>query len=90
MPLLLGCPSRKEVEAEVWLQSGIPAEICEREPELKKVGIYRKLSNGKFEVLSYCTLTVEAPIVPAVQGYVTIHGKKFKKFLDELLPEVQE
>lgn len=93
MLLLPGCPTlptRKEVEGEVWLQSGIPAELCAKEPLLWKQGIYRKLDDGKYEFISYCTLTTVDPITPVVQNYISFNARKFNAYLDALLPEVAQ
>jgi len=36
------------------LNGGIPEETCEKYPELKDSGLYRKLNNGQVEFISYC------------------------------------
>ena len=49
------CVTRKKVNAYLWLNnSPIPQEICEREPDLKDYGLYRKLNGGGFEFVSFC------------------------------------
>jgi hypothetical protein len=63
----------------VWLQDGIPEEICARVPEVTKYGIYRKLNSGKEEYIPYCA--------PEIKSYINFNDKKFNEILDELLPE---
>lgn len=87
--LLQGCISRKQVMAEVWLMSQIPADICAAEPRLSKVGTYRRLNddvcrehNKKipcYEVISYCKTEIT--------NSVRFNGTKFKELLDANLPE---
>lgn len=80
--LLCGCQTvtRKQVDAAVWLNNApIPTEICDREPQLKQYGFYRKLDDGKFEFMSFCK--------PGAEKWVGIYGPDFYKFLDALLPE---
>lgn len=83
-----GCPTRKEVDAELWLNTGIPPELCDSQPLLKTTGIYRKLDSGKTEFISYCTETPDATGAPhpALENYTTINTQKFKSFLDVILP----
>jgi hypothetical protein len=39
----------------LWLNNTpIPQDICEREPILKDYGLYRRLSTGNFEFISFC------------------------------------
>lgn len=78
---LPGCKSytRAEVKAEIFLNSGIPAKICQDYPEVAKSGIYRKLNDGNFEFLSYCH--------PEIVKYYSLYGPKFEEVLDALLPE---
>ena len=67
--LMLSCVSRKDVEAVLFLHDQIPAETCDRSPELRRIGIYRKVTctpqlvdagickpgdKEKTEFLSYC------------------------------------
>ena len=91
MLLLQGCPSRAEIDAEIWLNSGITPDVCAKYPELKQFGIYRKLDTGKYEFISYCTTVPDANgnQVNAVQQYLSVNAQKFNKFLDELLPKPQ-
>jgi hypothetical protein len=49
----------------------IPKEICDREPELKNIGVYRKLNNGKYELVSFCA--------PEFSEYLTMWKGDFEK-----------
>lgn len=73
-PLLLialscsGCPSRQEIEAALWLNNGLPADLCEIDKPMEerselaqrlwRRGMYRELNTGKKEFLSYCHPTM--------------------------------
>ncbi len=74
-----GCITRPEVNAEIWLHTGLPADICALRADISTYGIYRQLNDGQYEFLSYCK--------PEVVDYVLVNGVKFKAILDELLPE---
>lgn len=91
MVAVSGCPSRKEVDAELWLNTGLSPELCAKEPELQKYGLYRRLDTGKYEFISYCTQVQDASGKPvnAAQGYTSINTKKLKSLLDDLLPAQQ-
>ena len=82
--------TRKEINAEIWLNTGIPQEICDRNPEIKtgQYGQYRKLDSGNYEFISYCAQVPDAngQLHPAVQNYISILTTEFKSFLDALLP----
>lgn len=89
LPMLAGCPNRKQVLAEVWQNSGLPSDLCEKAPELKQYGIFRKLDSGKYEFLSYCTQgqDKDGKPFPLVQNYIGMLTQKFQSLLDALLPE---
>ena len=82
-PLLQACPKRQEIEAEIWINSGIPAQHCT--PEVAKRGIYRRLNDdacrekgkppGCAEFISYCT--------PEVTNYIAFNKDKLRELLDE-------
>lgn len=38
---IMGCVTREQVQADIYLNSGIPADVCARYPEIKKYGMYR-------------------------------------------------
>lgn len=63
----------------MWLNNGpIPADICEREPDLKLRGFYRRLNSGKLEFISFCN--------PIANDLLGIHKTDLEKILDALLP----
>lgn len=63
--------------AEVWLESGIPAELCT--PAVASRGVYRQLNSGKVEFISYCN--------EAILDSVRFNGSKFYQILNAELPE---
>lgn len=52
----------------VFLHDQIPEELCS--DRLKEFGLYRRLSNGDYEVLSYCS--------KEIKNYLAIHGHEFE------------
>lgn len=84
---LQGCLNRQQILAEVWLESGIPAESCT--PEVAKSGVYRRLNDdicqraGKkvpcYEFISYCNSNI--------RNSVRFNGTKFYEILDAQLPK---
>jgi hypothetical protein len=53
--LCQGCISRQRLKTYLWLNNTpLPKDICEREPELKEYGFYRKLNDGTFEFVTFC------------------------------------
>ena len=82
LPLLIflsGCPTRQEIKANMWLNSGLPKELCDKLPELKAYGMYRKLNNGTYELQAYCN--------PQAQNYFSVHKDTLEKMLDAYLPK---
>lgn len=70
--ILSGCVSRQEVEGNLWLSDRIPQSLCDKNPQLKSLGVYRvvKCTNRKVvgcengepdyeEVISYCAKRIE-------------------------------
>lgn len=85
---LTGCITRKEVLAQVWLHGAIPEELCNKYPELKQYGIFRRLNddqNGKpqWEFLPYC----EKDGIKYVERYLGFNSEKFYEILNAELPE---
>jgi len=73
-------PSRAEIQAHIFLNnSPLPQEICDREPELRNYGLYRRLNDGKFEFLSFCS--VEA------NKYLSMHETEYQKLLEKYVPQ---
>lgn len=65
--------------AEIWLNSGLPQDLCTKYPELTNYGFYRALNDGKYELLSYCNGNAEK--------YISMQKDKFNEILDATLPE---
>lgn len=73
-------PSRARINATIWLSNiPLPKEVCDRSPELRDRGFYRRLDNGKFEFVSFCS--------PVAKEWVSIPKKDFLKLLDEYVPK---
>lgn len=69
--------TRAEVEATLWLNnSPIPAEICAREPALRKYGFYRKLDSGQMEFVSFCKLEA--------RKWIAIYDADLQRLLERL------
>ena len=77
-----GCITRQEIDAHIWLQSGIPATVCQASPKIAKSGIYRKLNNGKYEFISYCS--------PLIRHYLSIKDSEYEELLEKLLKKKKE
>lgn len=83
---LSSCISREEVEAVIWLnnfndESNSMAGVCERNPEIKQYGFYRKLNSGKLEFVSICNQTAI--------NYLGVQKDDFNRLLDKALPKQQ-
>lgn len=78
------CPNRKQIRASLWTVWPIPSSICEKAPELKPYGLYRKLNSGKWEFIPYCGL-VDAP--RENHEFFAIYDDDLEKLLDGTLPE---
>lgn len=87
----------KKVDADVWLHEPIPADVCERNPEIGNLGIYRKVNctskareqglcapgdKTYEEFISYCH--------PAVAKYVGMHKDRFKSWVDMAREKIDE
>ena len=69
--LVQACVTRQQVESEIYMNDGLPLELCERVPELRQYGIYRvvkcvdsrpECSHGEEfydELLPYCSLRIK-------------------------------
>lgn len=75
---LQGCIKRAEVEAEIWSQTGLPKELCDKIPELKQYGLFRILDGDQYELQSYCA---------EAHRYKAMHENKLNEFLKELEPK---
>ena len=70
-----GCVTRARINSNLWFGIAIPENICEREPEVKSYGIYRKLNDGSFEFVSICS--------DEYQNFFSIHKDDFERLLNE-------
>ncbi len=77
--VLLGCVSRKDVQndidANVFLIDRIPTKLCTQTPELRGLGIYRKLNNGQEEFVSFCKNEITL--------YMVFYSKDVERVLDK-------
>jgi len=64
--------------ATTWLNNGLPADVCAREPSLQNYGFYRKLNTGNYEFISFCD--------PKSQEWIAVYQDDFYKILNALLP----
>ena len=70
-----GCVTRARINAKLWYGIAIPEDICEKTPEVKSYGIFRKLNNGKFEFVSICS--------DEYQDFFSIHKDDLERLLNE-------
>lgn len=73
-----GCPSRPEIEAYVWLNNGLPPELCAKHPELRDYGFYRRLNDGKVEFIAFCD--------PLSVHWLAVYDRDYQRLLDKYLP----
>lgn len=74
---LTGCKAtRAKIDAAIWLNNApIPPEVCASEPALYQYGFYRRLNNGKFEFISFCS--------PEANKWLAMYDQDFNKLMDE-------
>ena len=77
--LMSGCVTRGEIEAAIWLNNGVPKEVCDREPILRDHGFYRRLNDGKLEFVSFCD--------PQAVDWLSMHKTDYVRLLDATLPK---
>lgn len=91
---LSGCITRKEIEANIWLNNGLDVSLCgqskatSKHPELWDYGVYRKLDSGKFELVPYCARDEMGK--PYITDFVSVHKEDLRRILDATLPENSE
>lgn len=69
------CVTRREIQAAIWLNnSPIPKEFCERDPDLKLYGFYRRLDSGKLEFMPFCN--------SKAREWVSMHKDDFNRLMD--------
>jgi len=74
--LLAACTTlTPRFKGSVFLHDQIPQELCTE--ELWELGVYRRLSNGDVELLSYCS--------KEIKNYLAVHGHEI-----ELVEEASE
>lgn len=54
--LISSCVTRKQIEAATWVNNFhvIPAELCYPGAALHRVGFFRRLDDGRFQLVSVC------------------------------------
>lgn len=74
--VLSSCVSKKEVKANLWLNNlKVLSEHCQSMPELKDIGFYRKLDDGKYEIVSVCD--------PIIKDFYSMHKDVLARLLSE-------
>lgn len=71
--------TRSEIRASLWLNNGLPKDLCEREAALWDYGFYRRLDSGQLEFIPFCS--------SEVRRYFAIHEIDLNAILDETLPD---
>jgi len=67
--------TRNRINSSLWFGIAIPEDICEKSPEVKSYGIFRKLNDGNFEFVSICS--------DEYQDYFSIHKDDLERLLNE-------
>lgn len=86
-----GCYSRKEIQANVWRNNGLPVSLCGPSKELSAYqelwdyGTYRKLDAGGYEFIPYCKRVPETG-QPYVALMYSIYATDLNLILDATLP----
>lgn len=71
-----GCISRGKIEAQIWLNNTpIPKELCDKTPELKDYGFFRRLNSGQLEFVSFCS--------PLAVQWLAMFKDDFNRLMDE-------
>ena len=74
--LLTSCVTKKEIEAALWLNTGLPKDVCEEHAEtLKRFGAYRKLDDGTYQIVSYCK--------KEIKDFYSIQKDDLKRLIDK-------
>ena len=92
MIFLMSCKTaiREEIDATIWLNnSPLPATICEREPELKNYGFYRRLNSGQLEFMSFCRPCTEG-VKDCAKFWLGIRDDDFNRLMDKYVPHPQQ
>jgi hypothetical protein len=75
--VLPSCITRQEISAAIWLNNGLPSELCQKEPELRNYGFYRKLNSGKIEFISFCSARANE--------WLSMHQGDYNRLLEKAL-----
>lgn len=62
----------------------IPQSLCDANPELSKYGLYRKLSDGTWEMIPYCGIN-SGP--RAGHSFYSVYDSDLDNLLDGTLPK---
>lgn len=69
------CVSKQEVKANLWLNNlDYFNGSCRQWPELNNVGFYRKLDDGKYEIVSVCD--------PKIKEFYSMHKDVLARMLN--------
>lgn len=85
--LSLGCISRGEIRASIWLNNASDPALCgpsralSPHPALWDRGFYRRLDAGGFDFISFCD--------PRAAQWIGIHRADLEAILNETLPREQ-
>jgi len=71
--------TREQVDAAVWLNNGLPSDLCDKEPRLKDYGFYRKLDAGGYEFKPFCDADAK--------DWVSVQRDQYNNVMDQLLPK---
>jgi hypothetical protein len=76
--LLSACVSQQEVRGKLYQLDRIPADLCEKFPELKEFGAYRVISETEEELLPFCSERIKQ-FLAADRVYVEAWLKQIRK-----------
>lgn len=85
LTLTASCVTREEIEVAIWMNNFNAQElkeICEREPVMNQVGFYRKLNDGRLELVSVCK--------KEAHEFLEMTKTDFNTILDKTLPKPPE
>lgn len=80
--ILTACVTREEIEVSIFRNNFNAEELkvlCERDPDLRRFGFYRKIKDGTLEFLSICK--------PNASGMLSIYETDFNRLMDKALPK---
>lgn len=78
MGVLSSCATRKKIDGiELYLIDKIDIRVCEREPSLKKLGIFRKVNDDKEIFISFCK--------PEIENFISVDAKDMEVILNQFV-----